>query len=198
MEKITKSGVRIVQADNRDNETILLLHAAGQLPEGFGPQIELLAEKRRVVAPNIYDLATKLYRSGEQLTFPKLASEVEKLNILPDKPYEIVGYSLGGGVGIALAAQNEKVKRLILASALGEPQLKSRRQWVHDFLVMKRNAKRMKLQRTPEQVKADREFVLYVAKNPRNVKRVFSLAAHADLRDLMAKLNIEVEIVWGV
>ena len=54
---------------------IVLLHAAGQPPEGFTRQINLLSPYVLVIAPNIFDLARKV----SSMNFDELAINLKKI-----------------------------------------------------------------------------------------------------------------------
>lgn len=98
----------------REKPTLLLLHGAGLSREMWQPQIETLTEEYRVIAP---DLPGHGERADEPFTIER-AVEVAANALAGENAVIVVGHSLGGYVGIALADQRPAcVEGLVLSGA---------------------------------------------------------------------------------
>jgi pimeloyl-ACP methyl ester carboxylesterase len=98
---------------------LLLVHGFGGAASNFVELAELLAPRHRLVIPDLpgHGASTPLPAA------PNLAAYTDVLGALCDKegaPVDVVGHSLGGAIGIRLAARRtELVRRLVLAAAAG-------------------------------------------------------------------------------
>lgn len=115
---IPVNGVNYYYAVYGKGEPLLLLHGGlGQI-EMFGPNLETLAKNREVIGVDLHghgrtDLGNRDISLIDQGA--DLAVLVKKLGY---QKVDVLGYSLGAGVGFQLAAQNPSlVRRLVLVSA---------------------------------------------------------------------------------
>lgn len=100
-------------------EPLLLLHGGLGSIDMFGPVLPLLAEDRRVIGVDLHghgrtalgDRKISVLDMGDDM-----AAILGALGY--DEPVDVLGYSLGAGVGFRLAVQHpEAVRRLVLVSA---------------------------------------------------------------------------------
>ncbi|MES2939228.1 MAG: alpha/beta hydrolase [Pseudomonadota bacterium] len=114
---LSVNGVNYHYQVHGKGEPLLLLHGGlGQI-EMFGPVLAALARTRQVIAVDLYghgrtaltDRAVSLVDMGDDM-----ARILEQLG---HGQVDVMGYSLGGGVGFRLAAQHpQRVRRLVLVS----------------------------------------------------------------------------------
>jgi pimeloyl-ACP methyl ester carboxylesterase len=99
-------------------EPLLLLHGGlGQI-EMFGPNIPLLTKNRQVIGVDLHGHGrTEL--GDRKINLTDIGNDLAAiLTQLGYKQVDVLGYSMGGGVALRLAAQHpEKVRRLVVASA---------------------------------------------------------------------------------
>ncbi len=80
--------------------TLVLLHGLGATSQVWDPLIETAAWTGRVLAPDLRGHGSE--RWTDTYSFGAMASDVTELLGL-DEPYVVLGHSMGGGVGAALA-----------------------------------------------------------------------------------------------
>ena len=112
------NGVNYYYAVYGNGEPLLLLHGGlGQI-EMFGPNLARLAQTRQVIGVDLHGHGrTALGKRDVSIVDMgnDMAGVLDKLGY--DK-VDVLGYSMGGGVGFQLAVQHpQKVRRLVLASA---------------------------------------------------------------------------------
>jgi pimeloyl-ACP methyl ester carboxylesterase len=97
---------------------LILLHGGFGSGETFGPVLPALAQRHRVIAPDLqgHGRTADIDRPLDPRTMADdIATLIDQLGL--DRP-DLVGYSLGGGVAFWTAVNHpEKVRRLVMASA---------------------------------------------------------------------------------
>jgi pimeloyl-ACP methyl ester carboxylesterase len=112
------NGINLYYEIHGAGRPLVLLH--GGLGSGamFGPVLAQLAEHHRVIAPDLqgHGRTADIDRPIEvRLMADDIAALIVHLGL--EKP-DVVGYSVGGGVALQLAARHpEKVRRLVVVSA---------------------------------------------------------------------------------
>jgi pimeloyl-ACP methyl ester carboxylesterase len=116
---IEARGIRYYYEVHGQGEPLLLLHGGLGSADMFAPILPILAEKRKVIGIDLHghgrtelgDRPIELDAMGRDM-----AMILDALNLTQ---VDVLGYSMGGGVGFQLALQHpERVRRLVLASGL--------------------------------------------------------------------------------
>lgn len=112
---IEANGVNYYYEIHGSGEPLLLLHGGLGSIDMFGPVLPALAKTRQVVAVDLHGHGRTAL--GER-PFSIVAMGNDMAVILAELGYQqvdVLGYSMGGGVGLQLAIQHpEKVRRLVL------------------------------------------------------------------------------------
>lgn len=110
-------GQRLYCETQGDGPPLLVLHGAVAASEVFGPNLQVLAGARRVIAPHLqgHGFTPDIARP---LRFEDLADDMAALiQQLGTQPVDVLGYALGGGVALQLAMRHPAlVRRLVVAS----------------------------------------------------------------------------------
>jgi len=115
---LSVNGVNYYYQVHGQGEPLLLLHGGLGQFEMFGPVLTALSKTRQVIGVDLYghgrtaltDRAMSVVDMGEDM-----AQIVKQLGY---EKVDVMGYSLGGGVGFRMAVQHpERVRRLVLVSA---------------------------------------------------------------------------------
>ncbi|HEU0300847.1 MAG TPA: alpha/beta hydrolase, partial [Longimicrobium sp.] len=115
---VAANGVRYYYEIHGQGEPLLLLHGGLGSIDMFGPALPVLARNRQVIAVDLHghgrtalgDRPISLIDMGDDLAVVLRELGYEQVDVL--------GYSMGGGVGFRLAVQHpELVRRLALVSA---------------------------------------------------------------------------------
>lgn len=116
---VEAGGIRYYYEIHGSGEPLLLLHGGLGSAGMFAPILPMLAEKRRVIGVDLHGHGrTELGNRPIELDAMgrDVATIMDSLGI---KQADVLGYSMGGGVGFQLALQHpDKVRRLVLASGL--------------------------------------------------------------------------------
>lgn len=116
---VEAGGIRYYYEIHGSGEPLLLLHGGLGSAGMFAPILPMLAEKRRVIGVDLHGHGrTELGNRPIELDAMgrDMATILDSLGI---KQADVLGYSMGGGVGFQLALQHpDKVRRLVLASGL--------------------------------------------------------------------------------
>ena len=112
------NGGKVYYATYGQGAPLVLLHGGLMTIETFGPVLPLLAETREVIAVE----AQGHGRTGpldRPMSFDNMAADVaEVIKSLGYDKVDVVGYSMGGTIGLRLAlAHPELVNKLVIASA---------------------------------------------------------------------------------
>src|SRR3981081_539651 len=112
------NGLKLYYETHGAGSPLILLHGGLMSGETFGAVLPLLAERHRVITPDLqgHGRTADIDRPIDgRLLAGDIAALIDHLKL--DKP-DLVGYSLGGGVALHTAAQySAKVRRLLAASA---------------------------------------------------------------------------------
>lgn len=112
------TGGKVYYATYGAGAPLVLLHGGLMTIEAFGPVLDRLAETRQVIAIE----AQGHGRTGpldRPMSYSAMAADVaEVIRTLGLGRVDVVGYSMGGSIGLRLAIEHpEAVKRLVVASA---------------------------------------------------------------------------------
>src|SRR5688572_16470776 len=111
------NGVRIWYQTYGEGDPLILIHGGLGSVEMFGPNIELLAEDRKVIGVDLqgHGGTGPLRRP---MTFENMAIDIaELIRFLGYEKADVLGYSLGGATALRLAIDHpEVVDRLVLVS----------------------------------------------------------------------------------
>ncbi len=116
---IEAGGIRYYYEIHGKGEPLLLLHGGLGSAGMFAPILPILAEKRKVIGVDLHGHGrTEL--GSRPIELDAMGRDMATiLDALGLKQADVMGYSMGGGVGFQLALQHpEKVRRLVLASGL--------------------------------------------------------------------------------
>lgn len=111
-------GGKVYYAIYGQGTPLVLLHGGLMTIEGFGPMLSRLAETRQVIAVE----AQGHGRTGpvdRPMSYSAMAADVaEVIRTLGHVSVDVMGYSMGGSIGLRLAIEHPAlVKRLVVASA---------------------------------------------------------------------------------
>lgn len=112
------NGINLYYETYGTGRPMILLHGGLGLGEMFGPILPALAERHRVIAPDLqgHGHTADIDRPLDlRFMADDIAALIRHLGL--EKP-DVVGYSLGGGVALQLAVRHpDTVGRLVMASA---------------------------------------------------------------------------------
>lgn len=116
---IEAGGIRYYYEVHGKGAPLLLLHGGLGSTDMFAPILPMFTEKRKVIGIDLHGHGrTELGNRTIELNAMgrDVATILDALNL---KQVDVLGYSMGGGVGFQLALQHpEKVRRLVMASGL--------------------------------------------------------------------------------
>lgn len=112
------NGVKIWYQTYGEGDPLILLHGGFGTVEMFGPNIELLAQHRKVIGVDLQGHGGT-GPLGRPMTFEAMATDIaELIKSLGYEKADVLGYSLGGATAMRLAIDHpEVVDRLVLLSA---------------------------------------------------------------------------------
>jgi pimeloyl-ACP methyl ester carboxylesterase len=115
---VEANGVNYYYEIRGEGEPLLLLHGGLGSIDMFGPVLPILAEGRQVIGVDLYGHG-RTALTDRPVSLPDIGDDMATvLTSLGYDQVDVLGYSLGGGVGLRLAIQHpEKVRRLVVASA---------------------------------------------------------------------------------
>src|SRR5712692_7602870 len=116
--RIEASGVHYYYEIHGAGEPLLLLHGGLGSIEMFCPALPMLAEGREVIAVDLHGHG-RTPLGERKIDLPDMGDDLAVLlEKLGYDQVDVLGYSLGGGVALRLAAQHpSRVRRLVLVSA---------------------------------------------------------------------------------
>src|SRR2546430_11075241 len=112
-------GYRVVG----EGEPLILLHGGFGSVEMFGPNVDLLAAGRQVIGVDLQSHG-RSPAADRPMRFETMADDIAALiRSLGFERAAIMGFSLGGAVGLRTAIQHpDIVERLVLVSTVFKPQ----------------------------------------------------------------------------
>ena len=112
------NGLRYYYELHGRGEPLLLLHGGLGTLDMFGPVLPMLARSRTVIAVDLHGHG-RTALGDRPIDFKAMADDLAVLVAELGHPQvDVVGYSMGGGVGLRLAIQHPaRVRRLVVASA---------------------------------------------------------------------------------
>ncbi len=115
---VSVAGGQVWYATYGSGDPVVLLHGGLMTIDNFGPVLSLLAENHEVIAVE-HQGHGHTGPLDRPMTFDNMAADVaEVVRTLGYDTVDVVGYSMGGTIGLRLAlAQPELVDRLVIASA---------------------------------------------------------------------------------
>jgi pimeloyl-ACP methyl ester carboxylesterase len=175
---------------------IVLLHGWGISAEPYREIVSQLAQRHRIIAPDLPGFADSRefglidsYDRYAQILLAFLAA-------LGIETAHFIGHSLGGGIGITIAATApERVESLILVDSTGSPAVS----WLE---IPFRRAIEMVLQISPSKLYLQfmdipRVFVPNLLLNPQNVLQGLFLSLQVDLHHLLPKIESPCLLLWS-
>lgn len=111
------NGVKIWYQTYGEGDPLVLIHGGFGTVEMFGPNIELLAQGRKVIGVDL-QAHGGTGPLGRTMTYEAIATDVaELITFLGYEKADVMGYSLGGATALRLAIDHpEVVDRLVLVS----------------------------------------------------------------------------------
>lgn len=190
------SGVQIVKAGT-EGPNILFLHDSGQPPAGMKRHLRQLAEAGKVIAPNLFDLASNLRHKGIAPSLEDIVYELDQLDLIDRQQRTgIVAVSVGAGFAWEYAAQKpKKVDWIITGSPLGYPLHRSLFSWLVEFIRVSRQTSTI-----PEELNTDEglvELKRNFKKDPRAVLDIWKMAINMDCQEQLKTIKSPVDLLWG-
>ena len=117
------NGIELGYRDIGEGDPLILLHGGFGSVEMFGPNLELLAAGRRVIGVDLQSHG-RSPAADRPMRFETMADDVAALiGSLGIGRAAIMGFSLGGAVGLRTAIQHpDVVERLVLVSTVFKRQ----------------------------------------------------------------------------
>jgi pimeloyl-ACP methyl ester carboxylesterase len=112
------NGIKLYYEIHGTGQPLVLLHGGLGSGEMFGPVLPMLAERHRVIVPDLQGHG-RTADIDRPLDIRLMAGDIAALmDHLELESADVVGYSLGGGVALQTAARHPaKVRRLVTVSA---------------------------------------------------------------------------------
>ncbi|NLB84851.1 MAG: alpha/beta hydrolase [Acholeplasmataceae bacterium] len=99
------------------SKTLVLIHGNSSSSVYYKPLFERLPQNLRVIAPDLRGFCNSSYTNSFD-SLKELASDVnELLEMLKVTSFDVVGWSLGGGVAMELVLMNKNANKLILVAS---------------------------------------------------------------------------------
>ncbi len=117
------NGIELAYQVVGEGEPLILLHGGFGSVEMFGPNVDLLAAGRQVIGVDLQSHG-RSPATDRPMRFETMADDIEALiRSLGFERAAIMGFSLGGAVGLRTAIQHpDVVKRLVLVSTVFKRQ----------------------------------------------------------------------------
>ncbi|MFE1745253.1 alpha/beta fold hydrolase [Coleofasciculus sp. H7-2] len=177
-------------------DPILFIHGWGVLVEPYQDSLDILSERYQVIAPVLPGLGSstapeKVLQNYND--YAKIIGDfVKKLNL---KKVHIIGHSLGGAIGMALAALMPSIVRsLVVVDSTGIPLGSIPEVLLRRAIEMPAQSWQMKLQ----PVSAIFQCLLYNSLfNLENTIKMGFIALEQDIRPILPNIESPCLIVWG-
>lgn len=175
---------------------LVFLHGWGVGVEPYQESLNLLAQGYRVIVPRLLEFEKLIFNDAD-FTYQKyaqfIAAFLETLNI---KKAHIVGHSIGGGIGIALAASRPDIVRsLLIADSTGfplgtVPEIVLRR-------VIEMPAQALEKPFSYQHFLIPQAFFSNCLVRNRSVINLGKMGIEQDLRPILPKIEVPSLVVWG-
>jgi pimeloyl-ACP methyl ester carboxylesterase len=176
---------------------ILLLHPGAQTLKRMDQHMSLLAPTSRVVALDLYNIANRAIKP----TFDNVAEGVYEFIVRKDlTDLTVLGYSLGGGVSLVLAANHpEAVNRVVCCEPVGHPVDRSLWAWWQGARKISAGSKLAfeSMEGPSDHRSYLAEAIKLILTNPRGLKRAIGLATTADIGSYLDRIKVPVDFVLG-
>lgn len=177
------------------SEPIFFIHGWAVAIEPYQESLNILSQRYHVIAPYLPGLgkSTAPRYVRDYSDYAELLSDF--INTLNLKKVHIIGHSLGGAIGIALAAFRPSIVRsLIAVDSTGIPIGSVPEVLLRRAIEMPAQMGQMKL----DAVAAIFQGLLYNSLfNPQKVIQTALLAIEKDIRPLLPKIDSPCLILWG-
>ncbi len=177
------------------SEPILFLHGWGVATEPYQEVINVLCQRYKVIAPDLPGFGKS---DGKKLNwdYEKYANLlIAFLQELKIKKIHLIGHSLGGGVGVTLAATMPNlVSSLILVDSTGIPVDPIPKVLVQRGIEMTGQTPQL---RYPQIRQVFQGFAYNLVFNTRNTIYVLLLTLTKDLKSLLPQIQSPCLIIWG-
>lgn len=177
------------------SEPILFLHGWGVATEPYQEVINVLCDRYKVIAPALPGFGKS---EGEKLKWDYekyanfLLAFLEKLDI---KKIHLIGHSLGGGIGVTLAATvPDMVCSLILVDSTGIPVDPVPKVFFQRAIEMTAQTGQI---RYPQIQQVFQGFAYNLLFKTQNTIYILLLSLTKDLKSLLPQIKSECLIIWG-
>lgn len=184
-----------LEGGTNNSELLLFLHGWGVATEPYQEIINILCQRYKVIAPDLPGFGKS---DGEKIDWNYdryanfLLAFLQKLEI--DK-FHIVGHSLGGGVGITLAASApNQVTSLILVDSTGIPVDPLPKVLFQRVIEMTAQTPQVKF---PQILQVFQGFSYNLFFKTQTTIQVLLLSLKQDLKHLLPQIESPCLIVWG-
>lgn len=172
---------------------LILLHSAGQTPQGYTKHIQLLAPSYRVIAPNIFDIITHATCN----TYEDIAKTLHHFvtTVTNQYPHVIVGCSFGGGVALVYSAlYPNEVQQVIVAAPTGFPLHRTPLQWLRAFVAMHKTTTRVSM---INEDTGSRYVIQAFLTNPFGVLTGLRIARSTSILPYLPHITAPTILLWG-
>jgi pimeloyl-ACP methyl ester carboxylesterase len=184
------------QAFGQGKETILILHGWQRSLEDWLPIAKQLASNHRVIVLDLPGMGATPASGHVQDTYDYakfITSFMDKLEL---SSVILIGHSFGGRLGIILAAQTDRVSKLILVDSAGIEQkslmVKAKIWWYRHLLKPLKKLVPLGLVVIMGRGAGSRDYQQSAGLRP-----VLTRVVNQDLRYLLPQISIPTSIIWG-
>jgi len=120
MKRTTLHGHELSYSDNGDGRTVLLVHGLMSSSQTWSGQVDRLATRHRVIAPDLFGHGESAKPPGDYSLGAHAASLRDLLDAIGVSSATLVGHSLGGGIALQMAYLfPDRVDAIVLVSSGG-------------------------------------------------------------------------------
>jgi pimeloyl-ACP methyl ester carboxylesterase len=188
--------VHLVERGARDAEPLLFVHGWGVSSAAFGEFFDRLAERYRVIAPDLPGFG-RSRRAGRAVSYEAYADVL--LGLLADLGIarsHVAGLSMGGGVALTLAARHpERVRALVLMAPTGRPEVSLPRLACNRVLEFGEQV----LGPAPARGKAlvARTFAVNLLRHPADLVATMRMVASRNIVEEARRITAPTLLLWG-
>jgi pimeloyl-ACP methyl ester carboxylesterase len=203
--------------DRGSGEPLVLIHGLATTRVIWRHALPLLSKGRRVITLDVPGFGDSP-PAGEGFVLDTVAERIAKAleRAGLEKPFDLVGHSMGGAVALALAARDPgAIRRLVLVAPAGLRPMPAAAARAFGALAVRAIPLRRlgapladfgfgrRLLMTPGTADpasippADVRAMLAASRGATRISEALSTVASADVRPLLAKLPVHVGAVWG-